>query len=285
MSMIFSEKESELTFYKEVVNTKKVLSFENPIFAIMLQGEKRISISSDSSVNLSPNNIAFSKEKIHTDISYLNATESNPNVCYTLEISRGRMDVALEKVGFCLKSEKDNININSLNDFYLFDKNCIQNINDELKKIIMLHQNNTIKFRKNLLDHSIDCLALYCIQNENWKTIINSQELESNPLFASINYINNNFTCDININDLAKKAYMSRSAYYKKFKQYFGRTPLDYILGKRIYLACDLLTNSQKSISTIAYEVGFNSNSYFTKCFMHKTSMLPITYRKANKNK
>lgn len=62
-----------------------------------------------------------------------------------------------------------------------------------------------------------------------------------------------------------------------------GETPSAYILNKRLAHAADrLVAAPQLSVTSIAYESGFNDCSYFTRCFKHKYGAAPTAYRAAH---
>ena len=60
---------------------------------------------------------------------------------------------------------------------------------------------------------------------------------------------------------------ISRAQLYRKIKTMTGISPNDIIREARLKRADRLLETTDKSISEIAYEVGFSSPSYFTKCY------------------
>ena len=60
---------------------------------------------------------------------------------------------------------------------------------------------------------------------------------------------------------------MSRSQLYRKTKQLVGESPNDMIRIFRLKRARQLLTETDQTIQQVAYEVGFSSPSYFTKCY------------------
>ncbi|MGQ9491544.1 MAG: helix-turn-helix domain-containing protein [Anaerolineae bacterium] len=57
-------------------------------------------------------------------------------------------------------------------------------------------------------------------------------------------------------------------------------TPIAYLNRYRIQQAKQLLTNTHKTITEIALEVGFSSSSYFSRIFRRKTGMTPEAYRR-----
>jgi signal transduction histidine kinase/AraC-like DNA-binding protein len=72
---------------------------------------------------------------------------------------------------------------------------------------------------------------------------------------------------DINIDGIASQMGLGHSQFYRKIKALTNYTPVELIRQLRLKQARKLLTSTQKSISEIAYEVGFSSPAYFTKCY------------------
>ncbi len=95
-----------------------------------------------------------------------------------------------------------------------------------------------------------------------------------------IEYISKNFTRSIEVNTLANIASLSLSQFERKFKQYFNQSPINFINKVRITSACKELLNSNKTISSIAYSMGFYDQSYFSKRFILYMGITPKEYRK-----
>ncbi|GAA0747040.1 two-component regulator propeller domain-containing protein [Gaetbulibacter jejuensis] len=70
-----------------------------------------------------------------------------------------------------------------------------------------------------------------------------------------------------NSNVLSKKMAMSRMQLHRKLKAITGFSTTEFIRNERLKLAVNLLKDSDLNISEIAYQVGFNTPSYFIKCF------------------
>ena len=88
-------------------------------------------------------------------------------------------------------------------------------------------------------------------------------------------------TFDVNI--FAREIGMSRSLLYLKLKGLTGQTPNDFILSMRMKRSLVYLTTDPgQSISEIAYDVGFSSPSYFSRCFREHFGMTPNEWRKTH---
>ena len=66
------------------------------------------------------------------------------------------------------------------------------------------------------------------------------------------------------------------------FHQELGITPIIYIRRYRIHQACELLRNSDLSITQIAMKVGFCDSAHFTKTFLKEMGVTPKAYRRRN---
>ena len=87
---------------------------------------------------------------------------------------------------------------------------------------------------------------------------------------------------DFNIDELAKRFYMSRSNFHKKVKRVTGKTPNDYIKIIRLNKSAELLATEKYQVVEVCYMVGFNTPSYFSKCFQDYFHILPNEYIKNN---
>lgn len=83
---------------------------------------------------------------------------------------------------------------------------------------------------------------------------------------------------DFSIDSLAQEFYMSRSSFHKRIKGITGETPNDYIRIVRLSKSAELLSSGKYQIVEVCYMVGFNTPSYFSKCFSKHFGMLPKDY-------
>ena len=86
-------------------------------------------------------------------------------------------------------------------------------------------------------------------------------------------------TPDLKIDNIADAMGMSRSVLYLKIKQQLGMTPIDFVRHVRIMRACELLKNTDESLSSVAFAVGFSDPKYFSKVFKRETGIVPTEYR------
>ncbi len=102
----------------------------------------------------------------------------------------------------------------------------------------------------------------------------------SNYFDTSIRFIHENYRQQITIDDVARNCTIDRTYLYKLFKKNLGISPQEYLLKYRVKKACELLRLSEDSMIDIAYTVGFQDYSAFSKQFKKYCLMSPKEYRR-----
>ena len=80
------------------------------------------------------------------------------------------------------------------------------------------------------------------------------------------------------VNDLARAAYMSRSVLFARIKSLTGTTPNNYFKTLRLKRGAELLREGRHKVGEICDLVGFNTPSYFAKCFCERYGVMPREY-------
>ena len=94
------------------------------------------------------------------------------------------------------------------------------------------------------------------------------------------NYIAENLNEKLTVQRLVNESHMSTSHFSRVFKQQTGFSPYDYVLITRLNKAKYLLQKTEMSVSSIAYETGFNSESNFICFFTDNEGISPGKFRK-----
>ena len=84
----------------------------------------------------------------------------------------------------------------------------------------------------------------------------------------------------LNVEGLSKLLGLSRTMVYLKLKKLINMSVSDYILSIRLKKAIELMTDLERNISDVAYEVGFSDPNYFSKVFKKMYKKTPSAYRK-----
>lgn len=95
-----------------------------------------------------------------------------------------------------------------------------------------------------------------------------------------LRFIEEHYGDDIELEDLARSADISKSECARCFRQSMDTTPYKYLTEYRLSKAAAMLKQSDEPIGNIASAVGFGQMSHFGKCFKEKTGLSPGGYRR-----
>ena len=98
-------------------------------------------------------------------------------------------------------------------------------------------------------------------------------------IIAAKLYIDKHFPDKIGLDQMARKAHISKFHFIRLFKKYYGRTPNQYLQGIRIENAKKFLQKG-KSIDEVCSAIGFASKTSFISLFKKLTGATPLLYQK-----
>ena len=128
---------------------------------------------------------------------------------------------------------------------------------------------NVLKARiKNLIANRILLKIVFGNDAQQVPTVPVAQSAESQFVEKFRTIIQANLgNSELNVETISHEMGISRAQLYRKIKSITGISPNDIVREARMRRADRLLETTDKSVSEIAYEVGFSSPSYFTKCY------------------
>ncbi len=97
---------------------------------------------------------------------------------------------------------------------------------------------------------------------------------------STVAYIQENLTADLSLNRIADYAGFSPIHFHAVFKASTGRTLREYVEEQRIKKAASMLITTDYTLTKIAYECGFSSQSYFSYAFKRRMKKTPKDYAK-----
>lgn len=100
-------------------------------------------------------------------------------------------------------------------------------------------------------------------------------------LDTAVSYIKKHYHRRILQTDVAEACGLSTFQFSRAFKEQFGVTFQEYLLGVRIEKACTFLKNPNMSVTEACFNSGFNDPSYFSRAFAKITGRTPSRYRAA----
>lgn len=108
-----------------------------------------------------------------------------------------------------------------------------------------------------------------------------SNQWQIDTVIGLKNYIDANFQENLNLNLFSRIRFVSKYHLLRLFKKYYGLTPNQYLINKRIEKAKEYIRKGL-SISTTCHDVGFASLGSFSSLFKRKTGFTPRQYQKSN---
>ncbi len=159
--------------------------------------------------------------------------------------------------------------INSGADMYLSKPFDMDILKSSLAQLISSRQIMFNKFYKGIT------------KNDKSKTTT----LDNDFIQKALAFINENISeSELSVEVLASKVFLSRSQLYRKLKTLTGVSVNEFIRNVRLEKAKQLIELGNNNINEISYKVGFNSPSYFTKCYKAKYGHLPTHISEVNED-
>ena len=112
------------------------------------------------------------------------------------------------------------------------------------------------------------------------KQTLYANQGQLDTVIATRNYINNHFDQDLNLDLLAHLRMMSKYHLLRLFKRYYGQTPHQYLIEKRLEKSKEFLRQGM-SVTETCFAVGFESPGSFSYLFKQRLGISPSAYQKA----
>lgn len=139
--------------------------------------------------------------------------------------------------------------------------------------------------QKNLNEYTILAKLYATFSQMRLPTELQPDQGEQSYTEKAAEFISNNFSYDIKIQDIAHFVGIDRTYLYKLFRQEYGCSPQQYLIDFRLHTACSLLRNTEMNITEIVYSCGFKDTPAFYKQFRKHFHVTPAQYRNAEKDK
>jgi len=105
--------------------------------------------------------------------------------------------------------------------------------------------------------------------------------IRSQKVFTVLDYLRGNYMQEFRLSDISAMVQMHEAALSRQFRRITGTTFTDFVTQLRIGKACQLLLHTERQISSICYDVGFNNISNFNRHFLKRKGVTPGEYRAA----
>ena len=130
----------------------------------------------------------------------------------------------------------------------------------------------------NTSDKVFTLIDKFCILYK--EELKNTKTDTTNPSLRKVlDYIDQNYMQRLTLDKVSQQVYLNKIYISQLFTKHLGVNFVSYLESVRIYKAQELLITSEKSVTKIAEETGYASQSYFTKAFKKRVGMTPLQFR------
>ena len=156
----------------------------------------------------------------------------------------------------------------------------VKDIKETLTALCESYNNGASK--EDILIQSLLLNLIYTLDKraDSYKKAYQPKSSNRKVIEQTIQYIKSNLSDELSLESLSERANFSPIYFHKLFKASTGRNLRNYIEEQRIKKAIELLTSTSKTLTQIAYECGFSSQSYFSYAFKRKKGSTPREYAK-----
>lgn len=159
-----------------------------------------------------------------------------------------------------------------------FSKSATQKLKEKILNITRMQGFQTVLEFFSLLN-DLAIADRYVLVSNRYDTRDTVMTTKSRRIAKVCEYMEQHYSDDISLSDVAALTDMSPSAFSHFFKSKTNTRFIDYLNELRIAKACNLLTQSSQTISEICYGCGFNNMSNFLRLFKKKKGQTPTEYR------
>ena len=151
----------------------------------------------------------------------------------------------------------------------------------ELLRRISKYHNSTVE-RDLVMAESLILELIYTISKDAETMLLGDgvRGDKHDVIKSTIKYIKENLTSDLSLETVAAHSGFSPIYFHNFFKKATGKTLRDYVEEQRIRRAANMIVSSDMTLTRIAYECGFSSQSYFSYAFKRRIGMTPREYAK-----
>lgn len=276
----YSFDQCELNLFETHQNVENVkLVFDHFVLTSMLSGKKIMKLPDTPAFDYLPGESVILPPGQLMNIDFPEAELGNPTQCIALTISdaaiRNTLDLLNEE------SPKEPTWGEWEIDSSIFHLTNNIELSNTINRIIRITKSEKGKVKDVMVELAIKEMLVRLMQTQAKQILQTSYKklVTNNSLAAAIKYIKEHVTEKIDLDKIADVACMSRSSFYKKFKETTGETPSQYVIQERIKLAQQRLEVSNCSVTQVCFDCGFENLSHFIRTFKKETGQTPKSYQ------
>lgn len=274
----------ELNVFESYEEAYRVpLTFHDFVVTSMVRGKKVMHLPGKPSFDYLPGETVIVPASETMVIDFPEATKDTPTQCIALAVDSRYIHNTMDFLNEHYNSQPEELTEWKLqyNKFH-FDND--EEITTLINKLIRV-SSSTDRAKNIFADLNLKELLIRLVQSQYLEQVAAETTTHGNKsrLHYVLHHINEHLTGRIHVNDLCRKAYLSRNAFFKWFKEQFGITPLEYINNERIKLAKQMLMTRAASIGDVSFQCGFSDVNYFVRAFKKSEGITPGAYKAATR--
>jgi len=260
---------SNLDFYFSSEPTEFSAIMYEPSLCVILQGNKAVGFG-DELYNYGPKEYLLSSTHIPAKVKILEASKEQPYVSFRIKFNLEDIydvikNIDPKKLMMSAKSEKG-----------LFFDDLNEKLYESIYRLIRLldESKEAIEYLSALIIKEI----LFILINDKSGYFLNKFAMKgtiSNKIVQAISEIKENFNEKLNVKELAQLIDMSESSLYQNFKTITSMSPIQFQKKIRLEEAKLMLFNQNIDASEVAFAVGYESPSQFSREYSRMYGMSP----------
>jgi len=274
----YSSDQAELNVYETHMQAEKVsLTFDAPVIASMIEGKKIMHLPRLEPFEFLPGESVVVPGGQTMVIDFPEADMETPTRCLALAINPEKIKQTVNQFNQLTDTgDTDKWEVDDAN-FHLLHDQPMQLLIDRLIRVYTEGHPSRDVFVNFMLQE----LIIRLLQSKARDLLLREQAGPGHERLRHVtSYIAHHLQDDLTVDDLSEQACMSKPHFFRCFKSTFGITPVEYINARRIELARELLATTDRSLTDICYQIGFNNTSYFSRLFKRYEDLSPSAYRK-----
>ena len=255
------------------------LHASNTLYCGMVTGRKRIHVDDDEEgFDFFPGESLVVPQGRSIDIDFPEASRGTPTTCITLDIRREKVQEVVGRMNETMPRSPASGAWSAQDRCAHFENTAA--MESLLETLVQLFAEDHLH-RDALIDLNATQLVLRLLQAEAREVLLEAPEehAAAHGIAAAVQYAHDHLDRHITADELAEVACMSRSTFYRYFRNEFGKTPLEYLNEKRLERAKAFLQDEERTVTEVSYELGFKSVSHFIAKFRDAVGMTPKTYQ------
>lgn len=271
---VYSLSHCELNVFETYRTSEMVaLTFNDAVITSMVRGKKIMHLPGVQAFDYFPGETVLAPAGTKMEIDFPLAKQDDPTQCIALTLENNYVNTAIEYLNSYFPRNTNGWHLN-YHQLHMRNSNALA---DAINKLVIICREGNLT-KDILADLTLKELIVRLVQLQALEQI--PGEPSTANVFAYVtHYIRNHIGDKLNVDELSRKAYMSRASFFRLFKREYGISPVRYITRERIHKAKALLSATNMTVNQVGLESGFEDVNHFIRTFKQSEGVTPAAYR------